>query len=85
VLVDAEDRLARWRAAVDAPTGPPADAVVAEVRRRLADDLDAPSALAAVDRWAEEVRLRGGTAGSDDASAPAQVRAAVDTLLGVAL
>ena len=51
------------------------------MRRRLADDLDAPLALAAVDRWVEEQRLRGG----DDAGAPALVVRAVDALLGVAL
>ena len=41
--------------------------LLGRVRQRLADDLDAPAALAAVDRWAEESRLRGG----DDSAAPA--------------
>ncbi len=84
-LRNAESRLARWRAAVTAPAGPAADDVLADVRRHLADDLDAPRALADVDRWAEQVRLRGGTAGADDPQAPALVRATVDALLGVAL
>ena len=51
LLAEAEARLARWREAVSWPTGPSADAVLADVRTRLADDLDAPGALKAVDRW----------------------------------
>ena len=56
-LAAARDRLARWRsaaaAALDglAPHGT-APAVLAGIRGRLADDLDAPGALAIVDRWA---------------------------------
>ena len=49
---DAVARLGRWRAAVSRPDGPPAEALVEEIREALADDLDAPAALAAVDRWA---------------------------------
>ena len=63
------------------PTGVAADRVLAEVRARLADDLDAPGALRAVDRWAEEQRLRGGS----DPAAPGVVSRTVDALLGVAL
>lgn len=81
VLAGAEERLARWRAAVSWPTGPSADAVLDEVRMRLADDLDTPAALAVVDRWAEEQRLRGG----DDPGAPGVVSRLSDALLGVAL
>jgi L-cysteine:1D-myo-inositol 2-amino-2-deoxy-alpha-D-glucopyranoside ligase len=76
-LVAAEARLARWRAAVRLTSGPPAGPLLNEVRRHLADDLNAPAALAAVDRWAE----RTGT----DTGAPAQVRALADALLGIAL
>ena len=49
----------RWRAAVSRPDGPSADALVEEVRAALADDLDAPAALAAVDRWAARCRSPG--------------------------
>ncbi|HET7900490.1 MAG TPA: cysteine--1-D-myo-inosityl 2-amino-2-deoxy-alpha-D-glucopyranoside ligase [Candidatus Nanopelagicales bacterium] len=84
-LAEAENRLAAWRAAVDAPAAAPAEPVLAAVRERLADDLDAPGALAAVDRWAEETRLRGGAAGADDADAHLLVRDLVDALLGVRL
>jgi L-cysteine:1D-myo-inositol 2-amino-2-deoxy-alpha-D-glucopyranoside ligase len=81
LLSEAEQRLARWREAVAADSGPAADDLVAEVRRLLADDLDAPAALTAVDRWCEQARLRGGS----ESGAPALVAAAVDALLGVAL
>ena len=59
--------------------------MLAGVRRHLADDLDAPAALAVVDRWAEQVRLRGGSIGADDPTAPGLVRDTVDALLGIAL
>ncbi|MEU4098967.1 cysteine--1-D-myo-inosityl 2-amino-2-deoxy-alpha-D-glucopyranoside ligase [Streptomyces sp. NPDC026673] len=81
VLADAVERLARWRAAVSRPDGPPAEALVEEIREALADDLDAPAALAAVDRWAARQAAEGGT----DTGAPGLVSRAVDALLGVAL
>ncbi len=81
VLEDAAARLGRWRAAVSRPDGPSALTVVEEMREALANDLDAPAALAAVDRWAALQRDRGGS----DESAPGIVSRAVDALLGVAL
>ncbi|MFI5619953.1 cysteine--1-D-myo-inosityl 2-amino-2-deoxy-alpha-D-glucopyranoside ligase [Streptomyces sp. NPDC051567] len=81
VLAEAEARLERWRAAVSRPDGPSADSLVEEVRDALADDLDAPAALAAVDRWAERQSASGGA----DESAPGLVSRTVDALLGVAL
>src|SRR5690606_18573850 len=81
LLTDAEARLERWRAAVALPAAPPAGELLAEVRERLADDLDAPGALAAVDRWAGAALAGQGT----DAEAPALVRDLADALLGVAL
>jgi L-cysteine:1D-myo-inositol 2-amino-2-deoxy-alpha-D-glucopyranoside ligase len=80
-LKTAAERLARWRAAVALPAGPPADDVLANMRLRLADDLDAPAALRALDRWCESARLGHGA----DPAAPQVVRTAVDALLGVAL
>ena len=80
-LVAAETRLARWRDAVSRPTGPAADGVLAEVRRHLADDLNASAALAAIDRWAAEAVTRGGP----DEAAPGLVRGTADALLGVRL
>ena len=80
-LVAAEARLTRWQDAVSRPGGPAADDTVEEVRRHLADDLDAPGALAAVDRWvAEAERSRGA-----DEAAPGLISRAVNALLGVRL
>ncbi|WP_129838613.1 cysteine--1-D-myo-inosityl 2-amino-2-deoxy-alpha-D-glucopyranoside ligase [Streptomyces sp. RFCAC02] len=81
VLDAALARLDRWRAAVSRPDGPPAGDLVAEIRAALADDLGAPAALAAVDRWAERQHAGGGT----DTGAPGVVSRAVDALLGVAV
>src|SRR5499427_977979 len=52
-LPGAENRLARWRAAVALPSGPDARRMLAEVRAALADDLDTGSALAALDAWTQ--------------------------------
>src|SRR5215472_17051519 len=113
-LAAAQDRLARWRAAVNRAVSvagaaasdpgsvvpgesepaaegvsaaegvPSAESVLAAVRERIADDLDAPGALAAVDRWASAVtsapELPAGTA-----AAAALIRDTVDALLGIAL
>jgi L-cysteine:1D-myo-inositol 2-amino-2-deoxy-alpha-D-glucopyranoside ligase len=81
VLEEACGRLARWRAAVSRPDGPPAEALVEEIRDALADDLDAPRALLAVDRWAARQQEDGGT----DTAAPGLVSRAADALLGVAV
>ncbi|WP_326823461.1 cysteine--1-D-myo-inosityl 2-amino-2-deoxy-alpha-D-glucopyranoside ligase [Streptosporangium sp. NBC_01639] len=81
-LTSAEVRLARWRSAVGLPAGPEAESVLAELRARMTDDLDAPGALAAVDAWAGRALAgEGGTV----AGAPALVRETVDALLGVEL
>ncbi|ABS03322.1 cysteine--1-D-myo-inosityl 2-amino-2-deoxy-alpha-D-glucopyranoside ligase [Kineococcus radiotolerans] len=81
VLAQARARHERWSAAVAAPAGPPAEALLATVRERLADDLDAPGAVAAVDAWVEQARTTAGT----DAQAPDLVRRTVSALLGVVL
>ncbi len=86
-LAAAADRLRRWRAAVAAGAGSAAagsgsilagGAVLAQVRDRLADDLDAPGALAVIDRWAAEA-----TAATADSAR--LVRDTADALLGVTL
>jgi L-cysteine:1D-myo-inositol 2-amino-2-deoxy-alpha-D-glucopyranoside ligase len=74
-------RLQRWRDAVTRPDGPGAEDLLDEVRHALADDLDAPRALAAVDRWAL-ASLRGG---GRDPDASALVARLADALLGVDL
>jgi L-cysteine:1D-myo-inositol 2-amino-2-deoxy-alpha-D-glucopyranoside ligase len=103
-LAAAQDRLARWRAAVnrassgagpsaavtDPDSGeswqgvPTAESVLAAVREGIAADLDAPGALAAVDRWASAVASAPGLP-ADAAAAAALVRDTVDALLGIAL
>ncbi len=60
-----------------------AEAVLTAMRERMADDLDAPGAVAVADGWAEEVT--GALGPPPDARAAALVRDAVDALLGVAL
>jgi L-cysteine:1D-myo-inositol 2-amino-2-deoxy-alpha-D-glucopyranoside ligase len=82
-LERATGRLARWRQAVRSPAGPAAVPLLDDVRRHLADDLDAPAALDAVDRWAEHAVAGDGP--EADERAPGHVRAVVDALLGVAL
>ena len=91
VLATGEARLERWRSAMSGNGGPPAEPVLAEIRSALAADLDAPRALAAVDRWAD-LSLAGPSAGgswdvADPAveGAPGVLARAVDALLGVRL
>ncbi|GAB20578.1 cysteine--1D-myo-inosityl 2-amino-2-deoxy-alpha-D-glucopyranoside ligase MshC [Gordonia effusa NBRC 100432] len=81
LLADAQTRLQRWRAAVSASSAPDPTDVLARVRQHLADDLDTPKALAAVDGWAADVALGIGS----DTDAGARVAQIVDALLGVAL
>ncbi|MGZ4562546.1 MAG: cysteine--1-D-myo-inosityl 2-amino-2-deoxy-alpha-D-glucopyranoside ligase [Mycobacterium sp.] len=81
VLDEANARLHRWRTATALPAGPDATDVIARVRRYLADDLDTPKALAAVDGWSTDTLEYSG----HDAAAPKSVAAAIDALLGVRL
>jgi L-cysteine:1D-myo-inositol 2-amino-2-deoxy-alpha-D-glucopyranoside ligase len=86
-LARAQARLDRWRAAVavTAPPGAPsAAAVLAAVRERMADDLDAPGAVAAIDAWADAALAVGGDAAGAAGDA-ALIRDTADALLGVAL
>jgi L-cysteine:1D-myo-inositol 2-amino-2-deoxy-alpha-D-glucopyranoside ligase len=80
-LPAAEQRLARWKAAAAAPSGPDATGVLVEVRARLADDLDTVGAIAAIDAWVEQALAEGG----QDESAPGLVADISDALLGVTL
>ena len=76
-LSAAEERLARWRTAVPSASRDRAEELVHAVRAALADDVDAPGALAAVDAWAA------GEPG--DGSGADLVRALLDARLGVTL
>jgi L-cysteine:1D-myo-inositol 2-amino-2-deoxy-alpha-D-glucopyranoside ligase len=89
LLATAEERLDTWRRAVALPAGAPAAPVLAAVRERLADDLDTPGAIAAVDAWAADSLAASLPGGQDDedaeAEAPGVVCDVVDALLGIAL
>ena len=90
-LAAAQARLDRWRAAVAAASGPaassgsppsqssPSAGVLGAVRERLADDLDAPGALAVIDAWADTALSVMGSSGGP------LVRDTADALLGVRL
>ncbi len=75
-------RLDRWQAALPGTDAATAEQLVAEVRAALAEDLDAPRALAALDAWA--ARSRADT-GDGSADGEALVRDLVDARLGVDL
>jgi L-cysteine:1D-myo-inositol 2-amino-2-deoxy-alpha-D-glucopyranoside ligase len=79
LLTSAQGRLERWREALSVNTAPSADDTVAAIRSALADDLDAPRALAAVDAWTDRTLSVGG----DEASAPGVLGRALDALLGI--
>jgi L-cysteine:1D-myo-inositol 2-amino-2-deoxy-alpha-D-glucopyranoside ligase len=83
-LPAAERRLANWRAATSALTGPDAWPLLARLRERLSDDLDTEGAIKAIDAWAEAA-LEGPADTRTDPDAPALVAAAVDALLGIKL
>jgi len=80
VLAEAGARLENWRTAMSMTTGPDTADVIGRMRRYLADDLDTPKALAAVDGWVTDALEYGG----HDTSAPASLATAVDALLGIA-
>ncbi|MFI8565921.1 cysteine--1-D-myo-inosityl 2-amino-2-deoxy-alpha-D-glucopyranoside ligase [Rhodococcus sp. NPDC078407] len=81
VLERAHTRLALWRRAAALESAASADDVINRLRQHLADDLDTPKALDALDAWASFAVERGGS----DASAPGAFAEAVDALLGVPL
>jgi len=81
-FTDAKQRLGRWRSALSATPADSAAPLLEDMRSALGNDLDAPAALAAVDRWAD-LALAGHTEPST--ADQALVRDAVDALLGVEL
>lgn len=81
LLDESAERLQRWRTATTLPAGPDATDVIARVRQYLADDLDTPKAIAALDGWTTDVLEYGGR----DAEAPRLVATTIDALLGVEL
>ena len=86
LLEDSQRRLARWREAAAKPETAGAQALLEAVRAALAEDLNAPAALLAVDAWA--ARNLGGAAahGSEASAEDAQLaRNTLEALLGVVL
>ncbi|MCE3291723.1 MAG: cysteine--D-myo-inosityl 2-amino-2-deoxy-alpha-D-glucopyranoside ligase [Arthrobacter sp.] len=81
-FTDAKQRLGRWRSALAATPADSAAPLLEDMRSALGNDLDAPAALAAVDRWAD-LALAGPAEPST--ADQALVRDAVDALLGVEL
>lgn len=81
VLAEATSRLNKWRRAVQRGAGPDAAPTIERLRQHLADDLDTPKALAAIDAWAADSLDGLGSV----PSAPADLGVAVDALLGVPL
>jgi L-cysteine:1D-myo-inositol 2-amino-2-deoxy-alpha-D-glucopyranoside ligase len=79
---EAKARLATWRRALAAAPAGSAASVIGEMRSALAADLDAPAALAAVDRWAAIANAAAGAGCQQD---QALVSDAVEALLGVVL
>ena len=65
-LWDAVDTLATWRRALSLGAGAPAAPVVEAVLAALADDLDAPTAVAAVQAWVDATLGTDGLADTSD-------------------
>ncbi len=81
LLEAAQARLHRWREALSVNRGADAASTLAAVRAAVADDLDTPTALRAVDAWAERT-----LAGEwDDEAAPGLVGRTLDAVLGIRL
>lgn len=79
LLHEAQVRYETWSSAVARGAGADASSAVTALRARLADDLDTPGALAAVDAWARAT-LDGD---ASDPGAGCAVATAVDALLGI--
>lgn len=82
VLKTAQERFETWRAAFARDLGPDAAPVLDGVRAALANDVNAPAALAIVDAWCEDQLERADGSGCVE-GAPGVVSRTVDALLGV--
>jgi len=79
-LAQAQRRLDIWRAQLSRPGGPDASQTIRQIRAALANDLDSPAALAAVDAWCSLPRSE-----SDKSGEPGVVARAIDALLGITI
>ena len=81
LLERATRRLSAWRALRNIPATRPTEEIIAEMRRALRNDLDAPLALDIVDEWAAASIESGGK----ETDGYTRISSAVDALLGVKL
>lgn len=86
-FAESKERLGRWRAALALTPAGSAAPLIEDMREALSDDLDAPAALAAVDKWADTALSNTAPNNTDGGSEAdrALVRNAVNSLLGVEL
>ncbi|WP_372734078.1 cysteine--1-D-myo-inosityl 2-amino-2-deoxy-alpha-D-glucopyranoside ligase [Nocardioides sp.] len=85
-LWEAVDTLQTWRRALSLGAGAPAEPVVTEVLTALAEDLDAPRAVAAVQAWVDAtLGVSGHLADASDADAALTMHSLLDAALGLAL
>jgi L-cysteine:1D-myo-inositol 2-amino-2-deoxy-alpha-D-glucopyranoside ligase len=85
LLWESADSLVTWRRALAVGSGAPGLPLVEAVLGHLANDLDAPKALEAVDAWAAATLGTDGLADSSDPEAGAAVRSLLDAALGITL
>lgn len=81
LLIAATARLELWRAALARQGGPAAQPVIETIRESMANDLDSPTALAAIDTWADETLRRDWPENGE----LGLMSRALDALLGIAL
>ncbi len=84
-LWQAVDTLAEWRRALALGAGAPAAPVIETVLTALADDLDAPRAVAAVQGWVDATLGTAGLADTSDPDAAGRMHRLLDAALGLAL
>ncbi|GCD89061.1 cysteine--1-D-myo-inosityl 2-amino-2-deoxy-alpha-D-glucopyranoside ligase [Nocardioides sp. LS1] len=84
-LWDSLDDVNRWRKALSLGAGAPAAPVVEEILAALADDLDAPRAVAAVDAWADATLGIDQLADTSDRDAAVTMISVLDAALGLSL
>ena len=82
-LSRAQERLDRWRAALDHEQEDDAAGLLVSLHAALSDDLDAPSALRELDEWAARALQRPAAARRDQQGLGASC--VVDALLGIRL
>ncbi len=85
LLWDATDTVERWRKALSLGAGAPAEPVVEEILAALADDLDAPRAVAAVEAWVAATLGTDGLADTSDREAAVTMVRVLDAALGLSL